>query len=277
VNPKIFLILCAALQGCAATPVEVRGSHTPADAARLMPVKDGKAWVVRGGARTELPADAKIEGKDELRVTFPKGARGAMVRKLEDGDAIVEDDQGRIVAVRAKNGLEQRFEPGTAHVRDGSDEILVEQTNEVPLAPSDRIELLARYTPGDTVPGQGKVEERRKLSALVLGGIFLVMGYGPAVYVGATSPLKQDRLLVLPVLGPWIDILARPKCNSGNTPIDPCTGESLAKAAVITSGIVQAIGTVLFVVGLPAEAVVVKDEARGVSIEIGPMGAHGTF
>jgi hypothetical protein len=243
-----------------------------------LPLKDGKAWVVRGGARTELPADAKIEGKDELRVTFPKGARGAAVRKLEDGDAVVEDEQGRIVAIHAKNGVEQRFEPGTAHMSAGSDEILVEQTNEVPLAPGDRIELLARYAPGDTVPGQGKVEERRKISALVLGGLFIIMGYAPAVYVGATSPLKQDRTLLLPVLGPWIDLLARPACNSSNnTPVDPCTGESLAKAALVTSGIAQALGTVLFAVGLPAEAVVVKDEARGASVTIGPAGARGTF
>jgi hypothetical protein len=72
-------------------------------------------------------------------------------------------------------------------------------------------------------------------------------------------------------------MLARPKCDSGNLPVDPCTGESLAKVAIVASGIVQAIGTVLFVVGLPAEAVVVKDEARGASLLVGPGGVRGTF
>jgi hypothetical protein len=162
-------------------------------------------------------------------------------------------------------------------MRPGSDEVLIEQTNEVPLAPGDRIELLARYAPGDTIPGQGKVEERRKLSALVLGAIFFTMGYGPAFYVGATSTLKQDRLLLLPALGPWLDVLARPKCESFNAPIDPCTGETLAKAAIVTSGIVQALGAVLFAVGLPAQAVVVKDEARGAELVVGPAGARGSF
>jgi hypothetical protein len=258
-------------------PVEVRESHTPAEAARRMPLKEGKAWIVREGAKTELPSDARIEGKEEFRVTFPKGGRGATVKKLEDGDAIIEDDQGRIVAIRSKNGVEQRFEPGAAHMRDGSDEVLIEQTNEIALAPGDRIELLAHYSPGDAVPGQGNVEERRKIATLVLGAIFFTMGYAPAFYVGATSPLKSDRTLLLPILGPWIDLLARPKCDSGNLPLDPCVGESLAKAGIISSGVAQALGTVLFVVGLPAEAVVVKDEARGTSLRIGPTGARGTF
>jgi hypothetical protein len=98
-------MVSGALAGCAAAPIEARESHTPAEAARLLPLKDGKAWVVRGGVRTELPPDAKIEGTEELRVSVPKGGRGAAARKLEDGDAVVEDDQGRIVALRSKSGL----------------------------------------------------------------------------------------------------------------------------------------------------------------------------
>jgi hypothetical protein len=277
------VVICAALAACAPTPVEVREAHSAAEAARLLPVNDGKAWLVHDGVRTELPPGARIEGKDELFLVVPKGAPSSgTVRKLQDGDSVVEDAQGNIVAIQGKNGSEQRFEPGTARMRPGTDEIVIQAaaaSNDrgTPLAPADRVETIARYGPGQVVPGQGKVEERRKVGLLILGGLFFVMGYAPAFYVGATSTLKQDRVLLLPILGPWIDLLARPKCESGTAPVDPCIGESLAKVAIGASGIVQAVGTVLFAVGLPAESAIVKNEAQGTELRIGPFGARGTF
>ena len=277
----LLLVVAFSLAACASTPVEVREAHTAAEAARLLPVKDGKAWVVHEGVRTELPAGARIEGKEELRLVVPKGAQGAIVRKLQDGDSVVEDEQGNLVAIHARNGTEQRFEPGTARLTPGTDEIVLQPAAEgdrgTPLAADDRIETIARYAPGDVVPGQGTVEERRKVGLLILGGIFFVMGYAPSFYVGATSSLKEDRVLLLPVLGPWIDLLSRPKCESGNEPIDPCITESLAKAAIVASGLVQAVGTVLFALGLPGEAVIVKNEVRGTELRLGPFGARGTF
>ena len=68
----------------------------------------------------------------------------------------------------------------------------------------------------------------------------LVIGYGSSVVAGAVSNRDEDKNLFIPVVGPWMDLADR-DCGSRG-----CGGnEDLAKAMIVTSGIVQGAGVLL--------------------------------
>jgi hypothetical protein len=279
-------LACAAdvVLGCAAPPYEARGTYSPADAARILKERPAHAWVVRSEARVDLGDGARIEPDGErFRALAPKTRPGSHVRKLLDGDVVVMDEENHLVAIRSKSGVETRFAPGTASLPPDSDEVLVQEAaapaDGVRIEAGDKVEVLAAYAPGDVVPGQGHVEEERKVIPLVAGALLLTITYGPAAYVGLSSSLKVDRVLLLPALGPWIDLLARPKCTpppgSDALPVDSCTGETGIKVGLVASGLGQVLGIVLVGLGLPAEAVLVKD--RAATLRLGPFGARGEF
>jgi hypothetical protein len=271
----------ALIAGCAAAPYEARGTYSPAEASPILRDHPAHAWAVAGDARQDLGDGARIEVDGErFRVVPAKGPGRSRIHKLADGDAVVMDEEGRLVAIRSKSGAETRFAPGTASLPPNSDEVLVQEATEAAtlhLAATDKVEVVASYAPGDKVPGRGHVEEVRKIFPLVAGGVLAAITYGPALYVGASSSLKIDRVLLLPVLGPWIDLLARPGCTSpaGVVGVDPCTGETATKVGLVASGLGQGVAAVLIGLGLPAEAVLVKDDAA--TLRIGPFGARGEF
>jgi hypothetical protein len=275
--------LLAAASGCAAPPYEARGTYSPAEASQILRERPAHAWALTGEGRQDLGVGARIEIAGEgFHVIPAKGPGGSHVRKLEDGDVVVMDEEGHLVTIRSKTGGETHFAPGTASLPPDSDEVLVQEAEGAAglrLSATDKVEVLASYAPGDKVPGQGHVEEVRKVFPLVSGGILAAITYGPAVWFAASSTLKADRILFLPVLGPWIDLVARPACvppaGSGALPVDPCTGETFVKAGLIASGLGQALSVVLIGLGLPAEAVLVKDGTA--NVRLGPLGARGEF
>jgi hypothetical protein len=73
-------------------------------------------------------------------------------------------------------------------------------------------------------------------SLLRSGTVTLGLSYVPALVVGVTSPLPEDRYLLAPVAGPWLDL--------GNRNCNGCEHERLNKALLITDGIIQGIGAV---------------------------------
>jgi hypothetical protein len=73
-----------------------------------------------------------------------------------------------------------------------------------------------------------------KPSLLRTGALTLGLAYVPAAVVGVTSPLPEDRLLLAPVAGPWLDLGER-KC-------DDCSNEKLNQVLLVTDGVVQGIG-----------------------------------
>ncbi len=277
------VLLLVVTSGCAAPPYEARGMYSPAEASQILREHPSHAWIVSGNERRELGVGGRIEADGAgFRAVPAKGRGGSHVRKLEDGDAVIVDEAGHVIGIRARSGAETAFAPGSASLPPNSDEVLVQETADVEgtrLAAGDKIEVLASYAPGDKVPGLGHVEESRKLIPLVAGSLLFAITYGPVAYVGFASSLKIDRTLLVPGLGPWIDLLARPKCTPPDTPValpvDACTGETAAKVGLVTSGLGQAVGIVLIVLGLPAEAVLVKDNAA--TLRVGPFGARGEF
>jgi hypothetical protein len=71
------------------------------------------------------------------------------------------------------------------------------------------------------------------------------LSYLPAVVVGATSGLDVDRTLFVPLAGPWMDLIQRPKCG----PVTSCNAEATARILLVTDGIFQSIGAITIVGG----------------------------
>jgi len=189
---------------------------------------------------------------------------------------------------------ESKFRP-TAIIRDGTrvalpegaraahDRVVVPGEPEtIPLFASDGIEMRGEVAPGEYVPGGGRVVSKRATGALVDGAILLAMGWLPAAYVGLRSHRLEDRVLVAPVVGPWIDWAGRDACvTPAHQPllsVDPCIEETASRVALVASGVIQGLGAVLMAVGLPSRAEVLGGD-RGVAIVPVPGGiaAAGAF
>lgn len=260
------IALCAALAtGCSAT-VDVQRTVSPADAQRLAGGKLAPSAVVHeGGTRTELPSDATVaDGK----VTVPN-SHGIYVVKLGPNDVIEVDADDRITGVRMASGEHVAFVPGTAFSPETANEVrgrLAQGDRVVPLAPTDKIEMSGTLGEGDSIRGVGHVETSRFTFALVVGSVVTLLAYAPTLYVGASSTKNTDRVLLLPIFGPWIDLAARGGCTSPPQvatdqaiPTDPCVAETANKVGLVTSGAAQTVGAILFLVGLPEHAELIED------------------
>lgn len=132
------------------------------------------------------------------------------------------------------------------------------------------------------------VERRPNRTLLSTGAGIFVLSYGSSVVAGAVSDRDEDKRLFIPVVGPWMD-LANRDCG----PANPCgANEDVAKAMLVTSGVVQGAGLLLALSSLiipesesvsertSAKAKVVKPEVKvaPVSFAAGAgLGAVGRF
>jgi hypothetical protein len=231
--------------------------------------------VVRGDTRIALPPGVRVEAD---RVVLPN--QRVYVHKLAPSDVIEQDSDGRIVAVRSGGSppVVTRFVPGTASSPGDEVRGQLEGTPDIALQSGDGIELHGRVAPGEPVPGGGRVESTRWTGALVAGVVVLGLSYLPTLYVGSESPRDSDRILALPLAGPWIDLAQRPSCTppvvppNVKIPVDPCIEESASRAALVTTGALQALGAILTAVGLPSQSHVVEG-APGVALVPAPSGA----
>jgi hypothetical protein len=131
------------------------------------------------------------------------------------------------------------------------------------------------FAPDSKVPGGGRVETRRATSLLVTGVVLLSLSYFPTAYVGLRSNRPQDRVLLAPVVGPFIDLAGRDSCvapagAAQMIGIDPCIEETASRAALYISGGIQVIGALVGAFGLPVKSEVVYDRDRGVARAVKP-------
>jgi hypothetical protein len=83
-------------------------------------------------------------------------------------------------------------------------------------------------------------------SALVASGtVVLSLGYGVATVLAVSSTYDKDRLLLIPIAGPWIDLGLRPPSTSD---------ENWARFGLVVDGVAQLAGLVLVVTGLVMKA-----------------------
>ncbi len=118
---------------------------------------------------------------------------------------------------------------------------------------------------------------------LTSGAAFLAVSYLPSVVVGAESHREGDTNLFIPVFGPWFDLIARPPCSV----TVPCSGEGLAKVALVADGVLQTAGALQVALALlvPHRHVVLHAKTDRFAVDFTPsrlgtgygLAALGTF
>ncbi len=257
----------AALLSACSPSVDVTRVVSQDQAARYAGGKLAPSAIVHAdGSRTELTPDTTIVNG---RAVIPK-SHGLFVVHVGPNDVIQVDVDDRITGVRSADGHVVSFVPGSAFSPEGSDEVrgrLAGGDSAIDLAATDRVEVSGSLVPDDHVEGVGHVESSRYTFALVFGGIVTALAYAPAAVVGAESSRAGDRVLFLPLFGPWIDLVGRDKCitppqvaTDTAVPTDPCIAETANRVGIVVSGVAQAIGGALFIIGLPEHAELIEDE-----------------
>ena len=264
-----FSTIFASCSIACAPSVDVTRVVSQDQAERFSGGKLAPSAIVRAdGSRMPLSSDTTIA---HGRAVVPK-SHGVFVVKLGPNDVIQVDGDDRITSVRLADGHVVSFVTGTAFSPENTDEVrgrLAGGDTAIDLATSDRVEVSGTLVPDDHVAGVGHVETSRFTFALVFGGIVTALAYAPTAYVGVSSSRKGDRVLLLPVFGPWIDLLGRNTCitppqiaTDTSVPADPCVAETGNRVGLVTSGVAQALGSVLFFIGLPEHAELIEDDPK---------------
>ncbi len=122
-------------------------------------------------------------------------------------------------------------------------------------APTPPTEL--RYVPGQPIPGGYHHESLIRRGLVLAGAIVGGSMYAISFSVAANSPASEDGWLLVPVLGPFLDLGARGRRCTGE-----CFDDAGARAALTLDGIVQLTGAALVLGGLFARReVLVRDDA----------------
>lgn len=111
-----------------------------------------------------------------------------------------------------------------------------------PVPPVGTTRTTAAYYPAQprTVESERTVSTSPNPTFLRLGLTTFGLTYASSIVAGAVSGRDSDKNLFIPVVGPWIDL------NDRGCASRPCgDNEGLAKAMIITSGIVQGAGLLL--------------------------------
>jgi hypothetical protein len=94
--------------------------------------------------------------------------------------------------------------------------------------------------PGGEQYGEKTVEHRPNKTLLTTGISILVVSYAASGIAGLASSRDSDGYLLVPLVGPWIDL------GNRNCADHPCGDrENTNKAAIVTAGIFQTAGALL--------------------------------
>ncbi len=118
-----------------------------------------------------------------------------------------------------------------------------------------------------SVPSSGHLSQDAA-GVLIAGATTFGAAYWAALYVGGTSELASDSLLLIPVAGPWLSYARRSPCGETRGPL--CSNDKIYRPLIIADGVLQAVGVVLVGVSLlmprtapPPEAVPVAAAPSG--------------
>lgn len=280
-STTLAIVACLA---CNNAPILVSRIVSPAEASRAQGTKLRSVAVLRGEGRAELPANAIVE---PTRVRVPQ--TGPFDYALDSGEKVLRDDKAVITGVETPGNppIVTAFRPGTAELDETHKLVrgeLATGEQRLPLMATDHIEVRGTFASGEEIPLGGRVEQKRATSALVFGSVLFLATYIPSAYVGISSPKGYDGGLLVPVFGPWIAYFARPDCISGLA--SPCASAGIEKFAIALDGVTQAIGVLVFAVGLPThtEVVDLPDSTQKTSavrvrptFGLGRLGLSGEF
>ena len=118
---------------------------------------------------------------------------------------------------------------------------------------------------------------------LVGGSLAFGAAYWAALYVGGTSDVTSDHLMLIPVVGPWLAYGERPPCGEGKR-IPGCANDAAARAFLVADGVLQGVGAVLVVVALalprPAREtspLAAPPPAAATGVHFAPLSVGGGF
>lgn len=120
------------------------------------------------------------------------------------------------------------------------------------------------------------IETRPNRSMLMVGLFTFGQAYIASVGIAATSSTSADANLWIPVVGPWLDLGARPGCP----PSTPCGTQNGYKVLLVADGLLQSFGAFQLVGAFlwPEVVTVTKvTTASGTSVSLapGPVGGDG--
>lgn len=120
------------------------------------------------------------------------------------------------------------------------------------------------------------IETRPNRSMLMVGLFTFGQAYIASVGIAATSSTSADSNLWIPVVGPWLDLGARPGCP----PSTPCGTQNGYKVLLVADGLLQSFGAFQLVGAFlwPEVVTVTKvTTASGASVSLapGPVGRDG--
>jgi hypothetical protein len=111
------------------------------------------------------------------------------------------------------------------------------------------------------------------------------LAYIPAIVVAGESTQAADHNLYVPIIGPWVDIANRPRCNTFGGP--DCATETTDKVLIGVDGVFQGLGAITTVLGFltPERHEYVVDGQAKPQIQVSPtrvgsgygLGAVGTW
>ncbi len=96
--------------------------------------------------------------------------------------------------------------------------------------------------------GAEQISYGRPNSVLIGGGLSVLLGfYVPSAIVATVNENSYDQHLYIPVVGPWLDLAARPGC--GGVGQSTCPTENGYRALLVVAGSFQALGALAIIVG----------------------------
>jgi hypothetical protein len=114
------------------------------------------------------------------------------------------------------------------------------------------------------------------LVMLGVGVVSFAFSFGAAAVAGATSSYGSDRRLLVPVLGPWLDLAERAGCPTGGP---SCHAERTDRTSLVVDGAFQGLGALAIAAALafawPGDARVVSVGTAGHEVAIAPVGYPG--
>jgi hypothetical protein len=116
------------------------------------------------------------------------------------------------------------------------------------------------YEDGQPVPPGYHVEERVRLGGVISGAILIGVPYLIGLTIASADNYEdQTQWLTIPVAGPWLFMAARKKPASCQMNPGTCIGDSLLRFYLTTDGIMQGVGTALFLWGMHGRKILVRE------------------
>jgi hypothetical protein len=94
---------------------------------------------------------------------------------------------------------------------------------------------------GAATPASTPLEARD--GVLVGGLVTFGAAYWAALYVGGTSDLTPDHLMLIPLAGPWLSLAERAPCGGERAP--SCGSDATFRTLMVVDGVAQAAGALI--------------------------------